>query len=94
MAFLTSLFADFVGGLFVMVVDRCFGVFFGDRFDDGKGVLVGELFFPLQSGDRLTLSMLVRVTVQHLVLVLIGSVQRIQCGLILVLLVFFPCLIL
>ena len=54
-------------------IDRHFGVFVGDGFDDGKGVLVGELFSPLQSGDRLTLSMFVRVTVHRFVLVLIGS---------------------
>ena len=35
-----SLVADFTGGLFGVVVVRCFGAFVGDGFDDGKGVLV------------------------------------------------------
>ena len=54
-----SLLADFIGGLFGVVGDSRCGIFVGDGLDDGKGVLVGELFLPLQSDDRLTLSLFV-----------------------------------
>ena len=46
-AFVMSLVADFTGGVFGVVVVRCFGVLVGDGFDDGNGVLVGELLSPL-----------------------------------------------
>ena len=36
-----SLLADFIGGLFGVVVERRFGVFVGEGFDDGNGVLDG-----------------------------------------------------
>ena len=68
-----SLVADFTGGLFGVVVVRCSGVLVGDGFDDGNGVFLGELFLPLQLGDKLTLSMFARVKVRRLVLDLISS---------------------